>query len=111
MIPGVGADIGAGPDEQLSSVPEDPEESVRGEKRNSKVPLLSDMDAEGSQNTDEDTPNDITEIEGAIPASQLGDDDQDTATDTTSIPSVVFILPFPPPVNGHRSKKTSPFLM
>ncbi|KAG0146241.1 hypothetical protein CROQUDRAFT_92856 [Cronartium quercuum f. sp. fusiforme G11] len=112
MIPCVGTDLGPEYDEELSRVSEDSEGSNGDEKRHSKVALLTANNAETTEEgVDEEIPNSITEIEGAIPSSELGDEDDDQDTPHASIPSVVFMIPFPAPVNGHRSKNTSPFLL
>ncbi|KAG0148093.1 hypothetical protein CROQUDRAFT_41786 [Cronartium quercuum f. sp. fusiforme G11] len=110
MIPGVGTNFGDDHDDRLSNLPEESEESDDGGHRNSNVGLLDAINIERSD-TDDDIANAVNEIERHIPTSELGDDNEDSNNTNPSIPSVVFMIPFPAPVNGKRSKSTSPFML
>lgn len=107
MIPGVGTISGEEYNDQLSTLPEDSEDHGPDEQRNSSDALL---DASNSEDFDEEIPRSIHGIEGAIPESQMGDD-ENPDNDDSIIPSVLFMIPFPAPVNGRRSKSTTPFLL
>ncbi|EGG12388.1 uncharacterized protein MELLADRAFT_124108 [Melampsora larici-populina 98AG31] len=106
MIPGVGTISGEDYNDQLSTLPEDSEEHG-SEQRNSSDVLL---EASNSEDFDDEIPRSIHGIEGAIPESQMGDDENLDNNDPT-IPSVLFMIPFPAPVNGRRSKSTTPYLL
>ncbi|KAH9823192.1 secreted protein [Melampsora americana] len=107
MIPGVGAHTGEEFNDQLSTLPEDSEEHVFDGQRNSSEPLL---EPSTSEDFDDEIPRSIHGIEGTIPMSQMGDD-ENTDNGDSIIPSVLFMIPFPAPVNGRRSKSTTPFLL
>lgn len=108
MIPGVGVNNGEEYNDQLSTLPEDSEDHHSpDEQRNSSEALLQPS---SSEDFDDEIPRSIHGIEGTIPMSQMGDEDNTDETDPI-IPSVLFMIPFPAPVNGRRSKSTTPFLL
>lgn len=111
MIPGVGT-LETGDDHgQLSTLTEEVEDSSVDQHRNSDVGLLADSNVNSTENDDEDIPTSIHAIEGAIPMSEMGDEEESRDGGYELLPSVVFMIPLPPPVNGRRSKSTTPFML
>ncbi|WAR53192.1 hypothetical protein PtB15_2B623 [Puccinia triticina] len=53
----------------------------------------------------------IIDIVPPLAMSEIGDDDNHQSGVEGSLPSALFVIPFPAPVNSHRAKNTPPFLM